>query len=69
MGNVFRVRPVRVKRANGQVLTPDIWRLQLLHSHTHLTLSIKERKRYRSSICVCISSTTEYMYMPSSYHS
>lgn len=24
MGNVFRVRPVRVKRANGQVLTPDI---------------------------------------------
>ena len=24
MGNVFRVRPVRVKRANGQVLTPDM---------------------------------------------
>lgn len=24
MGNVFRVRPVRVKKANGQVLTPDM---------------------------------------------
>ncbi len=24
MGNVFRVSPVRVKRANGQVLTPDM---------------------------------------------
>lgn len=24
MGNVVRVRPVRVKRANGQVLTPDM---------------------------------------------
>ena len=24
MGNVFRVRPVRVKRVNGQVLTPDM---------------------------------------------
>lgn len=24
MGNVFRVRPVHVKRANGQVLTPDM---------------------------------------------
>ena len=28
MGNVFRVRPVRVKRANGQVLTPD---MEIIH--------------------------------------
>ena len=57
MGNVFRVRPVRVKRANGQVLTPDMEITVTTQSYTS-NLSIMERKRYRSSICVCISSTT-----------
>ena len=34
MGNVFRVRPMRVKRANGQVLTPDMEITVTTQSHT-----------------------------------
>jgi len=34
MGNVFRVRPVRFKRANGQVLTPDMEIIVTTQSYT-----------------------------------
>lgn len=34
MGKVFKVRPVRVKRANGQVLTPDMEIIVTTKSHT-----------------------------------
>lgn len=34
MGKIFKVRPVRIKRANGQVLTPDMEITVTTRTHT-----------------------------------
>ncbi len=56
MGRVFAVRPKRIKRTNGQVLTPEMEITVTTKSYT-CDPFIMERKRYKSSTCVCISST------------
>ena len=56
MGRVFAVRPKRIKRSNGQVLTPEM-EITVQLNHILAIHFIMERRRYRSSTCVCISST------------
>lgn len=56
MGRVFAVRPKRVKRTNGQVLTPDMEITVTTQQYTSDPF-IMGRRRYKSSTCVCISST------------
>ena len=58
MGNVFRVRPVRVKRANGQVLTPDMEITVTTQSYTSDPFYNGAKEVQEQYMRVCISSTT-----------
>lgn len=56
MGRVFAVRPKRIKRTNGQVLTPEMEITVTTKSYT-CDPFYNGAKEIQSSICVCTNST------------
>ena len=58
MSKVFQVRPKRIKRSNGTVLTPDmvVTVTTLQHTTPHSTMEPKSSKK---STCASTPSTTK----------
>ena len=55
---VFRITPRRIKRVNGQVLTPDMEINVTTRSHTYDPF-YNGARRFKSNICECMASTTK----------